>query len=634
MKRPAFLPKCGVSRVCAPLCVLLLPLVSLLLTQLVTMQSLSAALGWLFSAPGAVLLGWLILLLPAALGYALSARLWVSWLLSALPALLLALVSYYKTVINGMPLTVGDLTLLGQAGEIAGFALPQIRLTGAVIASIIAFFLLLVLLILLDRRLRRPLSLRLAALGCIAACLLPFFTGLTAGLGLRLTEGDETQAERIRSAGVVAAIYCALEADKVAQRQYADMAELLAAQIMAAETPEPSAAPDEPEPEPTAEPVKPTVIFLMSESFFDVTELPNLSLNADPLPTFHRLSRNCSSGKFISNTYIGGTGYVEMEVLTGLCSRCLRETDTLTSLPDRVYAGLPCIADVFDRQGYRKEFLHSYNNALYNREVIYDAFGFDSVRFDDSFPEDAERAGGYISDMALAEEIIRTWEDRDTETPLMLFCVSMENHQPYRAGKFDTPSGYEPRSSLLTRQELDVVDTLVHGIADADRSLAALTDYFSEREEPVMLVFWGDHLPNFSLPTGGTAYSKLGYCSTDVTTDWDPDELERMLSTDYLIWTNYGLPEEDRTIGNTFLGLEVLQRLGFPLTDYYSWLRDMPAAVCTMYRPRLFVDRDGAAYAEVPTRYAEAMDMYAGCIYDIVYGDGRLFTRHRVSGYP
>lgn len=607
-----------------------MPLLCLLLTQLVTLQSLSQALGWFVSAPGAALIGWLLLIPPTALGYAIAARLWVSWLLGSLPALLLALVSYYKTAINGTPLTIGDLTLLGQAGEIAGFALPQIRLTGAVIAALAAFFLILALFILLDRQLSRGWAMRLGALACCFACLIPFLTGSAAAMGLRITAGDETQAERIRSAGVISAVYCALVSDRASQKQYADMAELLAAQALTAASPEPSAAP-EVTPVPTPEPIKPTVIFLMSESFFDVTELPNLSLNADPIPEFHRLARGSSSGKFISNTYCGGTGYVELEVLTGLCSRCLRETDTLTSLPDDLYFSLPCITDVFDRQGYRAEFLHSYNSALYNRAHIYDAFGFDTVRFDDSFPEDAEHAGGYLSDMALTEEIIRTWEARDSDEPLMLFCVSMENHQPYRAEKYGAPSGFEPRSGLLSREELQVMDSLIHGLADADRALGALTDYFSQKEAPVMLVFWGDHLPNLTLPDGTTAYEKLGRCSTGVTTDWGPEELETMLSTDYLIWTNYGLAEEDRTLGNSFFGLEVLKRLGFPLTDYYNWLQDIPAAVCTMYRPRLFVDRAGKAFAEVPVQYEQAMSAYAGCIYDIVYGEGRLFTSYRAD---
>ena len=621
----------GGSRAVTSLSCVLMPLLVLLLAQVVTLGCLSDALAWLIRAPEAVLLSWLLLILPAALGYALTARLWCAWLFSALPALLLALVSYYKTAINGVPLTVGDLTLIGQAGEIAAFALPQLRFPASVIASIAAFFAALVGNLLLDRRLsRRRWPLRLGAVGCLLLCLLPFLLGSAAEMGLRIIRGAETQAERIDAAGVTAGIYCALVSDRAAQQQYALAASELTA-LALAPSPEPSAAADEPEPEPTPEPIRPTVIFLMSESFFDVTELPNLQMNADPLPTFHRLSRSSGSGKFISNTYSGGTGYVELEVLTGLCSRCLRETDTLTSLPDRVYATLPCITDVFDRQGYRAEFLHSYNSKLYNRAVIYPAFGFDSVRFDDSFPADAPHAGGYLSDLALAEEIIRTWEDRDPAEPLMLFTVSMENHQPYRGGKFDAPSGFEPRSDRLDREELQVMDSLIHGLADADAALERLTDYFAAQDEPVMLVFWGDHLPNLTLPDGATAYEKLGYCSTSVTTDWSPEELETMLSTDYLIWTNYGLPKQDKTLGNTFFGLEVLERLGFPLTDYYLWLQSTPAAVCTMYRPRLFVDRDGAAFASVPEQYAAVMDMYAGCVYDIVYGEGRLFSHYRAG---
>lgn len=605
------------SAAAAAAVLVLLPLMLLWITQTVTLLAPGGAFGWMAGHLRAVLLGWVLLAIPALLGYALSGRLWCAWLVSALPCLLLSLVSHYKTAINGAPLEISDFSLIGQFGEIAGFALPQLRVPAAVWIAVLSYALILILLILADRRLARKAWPRLAAaLGC-CLCAALLLSGVTFSLALELTGTDQTQAERIDSAGVLSGLYCALAADQSRADAYEQSIRRLAAQNPGEEALQPCATP--------------TVIFLMSESFYDIARLPGLETAQDPIPNFHAIQQEHGSGQFIAYTHSSGTGYIETEVLTGLPNFCLREADTLTSLPDEVYPSLPCITDVFDRYGYRKEFIHSYNNAIYNRTVIYPAFGFDSVRFSNSFAPDAQMSGGYISDVSLSREIIVSYEKNAGNGPQMFFAVSMENHQPYPLDKYRSPSGAGLSSDLLTEEDLTALDIYVHGLADADKGLGLLTDYFSKTEEPVMIVFWGDHAPNLTLPDGVTAFRKLGMRSSDSYADWSPEELKEALSTDYVIWTNYGMEKQDKTVGSPFFGLEVLNRLGFSLTDYYRWLRDGPAGCCTMYRPRLFVDGAGNASYEIPEAYRETMADYSACVWDFVYGTGNLFKSYRRS---
>jgi len=406
----------------------------------------------------------------------------------------------------------------------------------------------------------------------------------------------------------------------------ASTGELSGEQTSGTTAPEESGTPPQPEePAPT-----PTVIFLMAESFFDITDIPTLSFETDPIPVFHAVEEASTSGKLISNTYCGGTGYVEMEVLTGICSYLLKESDTLTSLPFEVYDAMPCISDVFKQYGYRMEFIHSHDNALYNRETIYRAFGFDSIRFSDSFPQDTEMSGGYVSDMALSEEIIAAYENRGEE-PLMLYTVSMENHQPYVAAKYPTESGAGTASELLTEDDLLAVDSYVHGLMNADRALGRLIDYFSAKEDPVMIVFWGDHLPNLKLSDGTTAFEKLQWCSSGLTTEWEPEELQKMLSTDYFIWTNYSLAAEDAPSSSTMLGLQALKALNFELTDYFRWLDRNVAPEYLMYRPRLFVDSEWNAARDIPEEAASTMKIYRAAVYNMVYGGQDLFTAYRTA---
>lgn len=599
-------------RAAAAAALLLVPPALAALCRLVGLQSLPALLrseGW----------GWecLLLLGPALLLGGCFDRLWCVWLAEGVPLLLLTLVSFYKQIINGSPLEPGDFALFGTAGEVLGFALPQLRLTGPTAAALALFLSAAVSAFCLRRRLRPGGFLRLAAAvlgaGLTALLLLTSFAAAGAaeadgcGTPLRLYRAWKLDARSDLAPEDNEALLNALRSEVTDLRDAAE-----------------AAAPSGPE----AAPITPTVIFLMSESFFDVSELPGVTFAADPLPCFHALAEESASGKFLSQTYCGGTGYVELEVLTGLCSALLRSTDTLTSLPVETYRALPCITDVFDDMGYRKYFLHAYNDRLYNRRVIYEAFGFDRVLFEDSFPEDAPRAGGYLSDMALSQEILSLLDDGEA-APKLIFAVSMENHQPYTAAKYGEPCRSGLSSDALTEVELEVLDAYVRGAEDADEALGRLVGELREREEPVMLVFWGDHLPNLGLPDGGKVFDRLGCCIGSDTEAWPPEELQRMLSTDYVIWTNYGTHAEDRTESSLLLGLHVLEKLGFPLTDYYSWLRERIEDACLMFRPRLFTDASGRAFASVPAEARPAMTAFAAAVGDIVYGGSGLFEPKR-----
>ncbi len=591
----------------------LLPFLLLVLERLICLQRPAALL-----SSGGRGGEYLLLLCPALLFWALLGRLWAIWLAEGIPLLLLALVSHYKQLINGTPLELGDLSLLSGAGEILGFALPQARLTLPTVLCLGGYLLILGLLIAFGRFLRPGRALRLGVLGCGAAL------GLVLGV-LRPVPANT------RGCGPALRLYTAWAEDLARpEGRTADPAvlEAIRARVETAEAPRPARVPAEGKSEEATEPTFPTVIFLMSESFFDVTELPGLHFRTDPLENFHALAREGRTGPFLSPTYCGGTGYVEMEVLTGLCSGLLHGGDTLTSLPEERYRGLPCITDVFAAQGYCCGFVHSYNEKLYNRAVIYDAFGFDRRLFADDFPPDAQHAGGFLSDMALTGQILTLLEEGGGRRQ-MIFSVSMENHQPYYAGKYPEEAECGLSSPLLDGEELAVLNCYVHGLEDADRALGALVKALKAREEPVMLVFWGDHRPNLGLPDGRSVYADLGCCPGSDTEAWGPDELKSMLSTDYLIWTNYAPPGEGRTESSTLLGLHVLEELGFPLTDWFRWLRLELDGNCLLYRPRLFVEGTGEARDAVPPEQRERMRAFAAAVSDMVYGDNALFRRHR-----
>ena len=600
-----------------------MPLDILFHTQLITLQSFGGVFGWAFSNIGVFLLEYLILLCLCSFIYGLFRRLWAALLLPELILLVAALVSHYKTVINGSPLVLRDLTFVSQFSEIFGFAQSQITFSLHTISAILLFVLTAVLLFVLDRRIKKArLILPIAALVSAILTSVIVFSPILSLWTASLEKNPLSEEERAEIYGPAFGI-CASYLD--GKRQMAAFASAslddIASQVESLDIKE-------------GEDLQtPTVIFLMSESFFDVTKLPDVSFSKDPIPVFRSLAEEYTSGDFISNTYSGGTGYVEMEVLTGICSNLLKDSETLTSLaPDSKYLGIPTIADIFSEYGYKTGFLHSYNSNLYNREAIYSAFGFDEILFETAFSPDAEMRGGYISDMALSQKIIERFEEKGDE-PMFMFALSMENHQPYTAEKFDGELDIEIESEKLNDEEREMLASYVQGLQDADKALGALIEYFEDCDEQVMIVFFGDHLPNLKINDRETIYSRLGYSSTSVTTDWQPQELAKMLSTDYVIWTNYEeTPLPDKTESGNMLGLSVLKRLDMKLSHYYAWLDAFVAPHMLIYRPRLYVTSSCEAYSAIPDEHSEIMENYRLAVWDMIYGTGDIFNIKRETG--
>ncbi len=599
----------------------LAPLVSLFSCQLMTLQDVGAVFAWLGGHPGAALFTYLLLLAAQVLLAALTQRLFCSAMIVQVSAVCLAMASHFKEVANGVPLLASDLAMAGRAGELLGFVQPR---TAMGPGFWLAFALLAVPMILIfllahrPRHLRRRWPIRLAAALACALVLVGSGT-LAPARAFLLGPGGEIQAERNQRLGFLAGLFSGI-LDHAVQEPDAYNEERMNAILVQARLGAPADADAH-----NAQGVRPNVILVMSESFCDPTVvLPGVEFQDDPIPNFHALAQAWPSGEFLSNTYAGGTGNVEMEVFTGIPSAYLGEDESLTSLKDAsAYERIPSIIKAFSSEGYATEFIHSFSDRLYNRRSNFPAIGFETLVFEGDFPSDAPRSGPYLSDLALTQQLIAEFEGRDKSRPLLLYGLSMENHQPYYAGKFSQPSGLRWSAPGLDEAALASVDALLQGLHDADAALGALLDYFEGRPEPVMVVFWGDHLPSLALDDDNTVYSLLGYSSSADTGTWQPEELKRMLTTPFLVWNNYGAELEIPGVVSTLrLGTSILDWAGVDKPLYFRWV-DRALADMQLYRQRLFVDGDGVPYVQPPAGAAsDTADDYRTLVYDLLYGEG------------
>ncbi len=541
--------------------------------------------------------------------YGFTNQIWISWIGVSIPSLLLVIINYYKLKINGAPFLPSDFTFFATADKILQFALPQIEITNYIF-YIVLYLLATVILIIAEKYLVKNKKIQISALALGLTTTLLLFSPPTHNfIGKLGYHGTASSEDLILEHGIVAGLYSAVTS--IPNTGDSALSKEKIYEIVNASKKDEQIT------------IKPTVIFVMSESFFDTNRLQNVSFSEDPIKNFHTLQKQYSSGDFISSTYSGGTGNVEFEFLTGMCRYFLNPDDSFDNMSDETYRRIPSISDVFKTYGYSTKFVHSHDNSFFNRVNIYKNFNFDEVVFAENFKTEKEYSGGYISDKSFTNEIISMYEST-TQKPLMLYAISMENHQPYVENKYDTTSGIQITSELLNDSDKNTLDTYLHGLTNADKALGQLIDYFSNVTEPVMIVFWGDHLPNLNLPENTNIYQKLNNISNANNYEWRGKDLLKMLTTDYVIWDNFNLEKKDQTIGSAMLGIEIMHRLGFEMPPYFNWLSESVKDNYLVYRSRVFASKDEVSDA-VPTQYQNMINDYSMIVRDIVYGESTIF---------
>ena len=381
---------------------------------------------------------------------------------------------------------------------------------------------------------------------------------------------------------------------------------------------------------------QPNVILILSESFFDVTRLPGVTFDGDPLETFHSLQQEGVSGTFYTRSLGYGTCNIELEILTGMNTGLLWGED-LYNMDPQVFSRLPSVPSVLRDSGYSTRMVHMYDDSIYKRTPMFEAMGFEETYFQDDFaaidPQagdeaylEAQREGSFYSDAYLSQLLMDLYEDGKGEGPQFLYGISMENHAPYDKEKYDAQELTVAFQSDLKGQAQEMLQAVVQGTHDASEALGQLADYFRDQEEPTVIVFFGDHRPGVGLTDGGTVYSKLGLCSSDYSR-WSTQEMKELYSTDYLIWSNDpdylpGQPGDQVDRGSNYLGVDLLNLAGVEKPVYWSFLQNLSHTRLNdtwVYS----LAQDGTLTYRHPTTGSdgEKLDLLSTLLDDALYGD-------------
>lgn len=576
-------------------------------SELITTQSFADAAALLFSfTPRAVATAAFLGLIICTLGF-LCRSIFAGGLIVTLSVAGLSFANYYKMLITSTPLYVQDIRLVTQVGGIMELNEASMKFSGESAAAVVIMLLVLVGLFFVSRRFRPRLreglisglisAILFASLFCVPASVESWFYG-PAGSGQAAAQ--DTQIVHNSRCGVLLGLWRSVvlggEEELIPEPDEEELM-LMNAQSWIEELPD------------TDKDEQPNVIFVLGESFFDVTELPGVSYAEDPVADFHRICSEGVSGKFYTHTLGYGTENIELEIMTGINTRFFSWDDMIYGWEQEKLLTYPSLPQLFSDAGYYTAYLHTFNDGIYNRTALYTALGFQDMYFSGDFaaidPEAAAApdywgymygkiAGEFYSDDYLADVTAELFDQKAGEGPVFLWAVTMENHTPYTADKF---SSYDfPFESDLGDEAVGVLNAVTQGVADCSEALGKLVDHLAAQDEPVIVVFFGDHRPGTPLESGATVYSELGMCPEDVA-DWELEDYAELYSTDYVIWSNDPslLPAEPGSRMNTsstLLGVEALQMAGMDLDEYWS----MCAVVDTVsdgWTWNFFVPQDG-----------------------------------------
>lgn len=355
---------------------------------------------------------------------------------------------------------------------------------------------------------------------------------------------------------------------------------------------------------------QPTVILVMSESFFDPTRLPLVKFVDDPLPNLHRLQREHLSGTLFPPVFGGQTANTEFEVLTGHSMRFL----PAGSVPYQQYLRRrhPSLASLFGSQGYETVAVHTYHRWFWEREQVYGHLGFKRFVGLEDMPV-AELDGPYPSDKLLTSQLIEQFEAR--KAPLFMFGVSMEAHGPYLPNRYTAETvRFESELDEPAREELA---SYVQSAHHADRELGALVEYFSKVKTPVFIVFFGDHLPSLRLVLAQTGV--IGSFEQP-----DLKQLDFLHQVPLLIWTN--TPTAPKALGSmsaSFLGPVLLELTGTKGSRYTDFLIGVHRALPVMV-PGLVSDAEGVL-SDAPPDSLKALEQDWWTLeYDQLFGEQYL----------
>lgn len=294
----------------------------------------------------------------------------------------------------------------------------------------------------------------------------------------------------------------------------------------------------------------PNIIVVQLESYFDVANAEFFTTSEDACPNLHNLYQNYSNGYFKVPSVGAGTANTEFEVLTGMNLRYFGPGE----YPYKTYSKkhpTESAATALASLGYGTHALHDNTGNFYSRANVFNNMGFDTFTSKEFMNVLQTTENGWAKDEILTHHIMEAMDTTKQED--FVFTVSVQGHGNY------------PETQVIENPKIKVEgiedealknkwEYYVNQVYEMDQFVGDLIKAVEERNEPSVVVFYGDHLPT------------MGLKAEDLKSRY-------LYNTNYVIWDNIGLQKHDKNIPAYQLMSEVLNRLDIHSGTVFNYLQ-------------------------------------------------------------
>lgn len=337
-----------------------------------------------------------------------------------------------------------------------------------------------------------------------------------------------------------------------------------------------------PEDTDTADQEYPNIICVLLESFVDPALIRFLETSEDPIPNFHYLYDNYTSGYLEVPVVGAGTANTEFEILTGMGMQFfgLGEYPYKTILKQ---TNCESIASDLKTLGYGAHAVHNNGGNFYSRANAFSMMGFDTFTSKELMDiHEYTPLGTWPTDDILIGEVEKSL-DYTPDQQDFVYVITVEAHGDY------------PREEVLEDPAITVTgpedegmryawEYYVNQLHEVDEFIGDLIEMLSARDEKTMVVMFGDHLPTMGLTEADMATGSL-------------------FETQYVTWNNFGLEKQDKDMASYQMLADLTKDMGIETGTMFTFHQK----------------RDSYAAEE---EYQKDMEILQ---YDILYGEHYVY---------
>lgn len=449
-----------------------------LITEAFNRRSVSAAFTFMIQRPAVFLLGYLLVLSLISVSHFLKKRNFWKYFIAVL-VVIISLISYIMFSFRMMPFSFNDLILIRSTFTILPLYLNLIQ-----IILIIVLVALIVLISVYMYKKCKPVQINIKKDMIFPICIIVvtviyFCSARATGMVDNKVSGLANKYEH--NGFVYCFISSVIERGMTEPKEYSNSE--VASIVHDVNTGE------------ECKSQKPNIIFLQLESFFDVNNIKAYTYSENPVPVFNNLQNNFSHGYLNVPTFSAGTANTEFEVISGMDVDFfgIGEVAYQTVVKD---LPIETVCHILKSNGYSTHAIHNNSASFYDRNLIYQNLGFDTFTSLEYMYNVEYNALGWARDTVIEtaiEDCLSSTKNND-----FIYAVGVQSHGVYSENLVDsareiTVTGIEDENTKKS------FEYYLGQLREVDEFVGNLIKSLQNRNEPTLLVVFGDHLPGFEV---------------------------------------------------------------------------------------------------------------------------------------